>query len=129
MELALNLAWVLLAGAMVCLWLRFGPARGGGRRTQLVALAVLILILFPVISVSDDLLAMQNPAEVDSSQRRDHAAPSAHSIFPAAVALPVPALAEIWLDPSSEGAPGKPIPILQDHPALAAIETRPPPAA
>jgi hypothetical protein len=51
------------------------PAAGATRRTQMVALAVLILILFPVISVTDDLQAIQNPAEVDSCLRRERSKP------------------------------------------------------
>jgi len=129
MELALNLAWALLAVAMLCLWLHCGPAKSNGRPMQLVALAVLILILFPVISVSDDLLSMQNPAEVDSAQRRDHAAPSTHSIFPAAAALLLPAMDEPAFGFLSLATPGTPAIDIQDHPGLAAIENRPPPAA
>jgi hypothetical protein len=129
MELTLNLVWALLSGAMVCLWLCFGPAEGHGRRLQVVALAVLILIVFPVISVSDDLFALQNPAEVDGSQRRDHVAQSAHSIFPAHVTLPLPAVAEIPFAFLRLAAPGNPPLQIQEHPGLAAIENRPPPAA
>ena len=38
---------------------------------QLVALLLLIVVLFPVISVTNDLMAAQNPAETDSVQRRN----------------------------------------------------------
>ena len=117
MELFLNLAWVALAALMFCLWLRFashtGPDRRiENRRAQFVALAVLLLILFPVISVTDDLQALQNPAETDTCQRRNHIVSNAHSIFPTRIA-----------------APGRlPAPVI-DHPALAPIQNRPPPAA
>src|ERR1035437_9217781 len=84
MELILNLAGLLVAAAMACLWLRWAPRKGFDRRTQLVALALLILILFPVISVTDDLLAAQNPAETDYLVRRDHLVSSARPIFPVA---------------------------------------------
>ena len=47
MELLLNLAWALLATLMFWLWLCHAPCQGI-RRTQLVALAVVIVILFPV---------------------------------------------------------------------------------
>jgi hypothetical protein len=50
MELFLNLAWVLVTAAMAVLWLRFGLREGIDRRTQAVALVVLILILLPVFS-------------------------------------------------------------------------------
>jgi len=40
--------------------------------------------------VTDDLLATQNPAETDSTLRRDHIAAGSHSIFPAVAAEPLP---------------------------------------
>ena len=54
------------------------------RRIQMVALAVVILILLPAISMTDDLVAAQNPAEIDccAGRHHDHAA-SPHSIIPA----------------------------------------------
>ncbi|MGA2673533.1 MAG: hypothetical protein ABSE99_09920 [Terracidiphilus sp.] len=129
MEFTLNLAWVVLAALMICLWLRIGPRRDTDRRLQLVALAVLLLILFPVISVTDDLLAVQNPAETDSCIRRDYAISSAHSIFPAVAALPQPFLAELSFSFLRFAAPGHlPAPAV-DHPGLAGIQNRPPPAA
>ena len=129
MEFALNTGWVLLAALMFCLWLRFGPRTGTDRRLQFVALALLILILFPVISVTDDLLAAQNPAEVDSCLRRDHAASTPHSIFPAAATLPPSIAAEIpfgflrFTAPRALSAP------TVDHPGLEDLQNRPPPAA
>lgn len=129
MELALNLAWALLSIAIVGYWQRFGPQTGMRRWTQIVALAVLILVLFPVISVTDDLQPTQNPAEESCCQRRNYAILDAHSIFPAATALPVPVPFELsfgflhFIAPGSLSAP------VQDHPGLAAIQNRPPPAA
>jgi hypothetical protein len=129
MELVLNLAWVLLAAWMVILWLRFGPRTGADRRTQMVALAVLILILFPVISVTDDLQAMQNPAETDSCLRKGHVVSNAHSIFPAVAALPLPVFAELSFGQLQLAAPGVlPAPVVS-HPALAPVQNRPPPVA
>ena len=72
MELVLNLAWAFLASIMVGLWLRLAVRTGVNLRMQFVALAVLLLILFPVISVTDDLQVAQNPAEADCLVRRDH---------------------------------------------------------
>jgi nitrate reductase NapE component len=134
MELFLNLAWVLLAALMVCLWPRFAPRSGPGgrmkdRSMQLVALAVLLLILFPVISVTDDLQAVQNPAETDSSLRKDHVAASPHSIFPAVAALPLPVFAGLFSgSPRIAATSSIAVPAI-DHPALASIQSRPPPAA
>ncbi|MGA2849508.1 MAG: hypothetical protein ABSE46_10960 [Terracidiphilus sp.] len=129
MELTLNLAWALSAIVIVCLWLRFTPQSGASRRTQWAALAVLILILFPVISVTDDLQAVQNPAEVDSCLRRDHAISHPHSIFPAIAALPLPALSELPFGFLHMAVPGhSPAPVV-DHPGLRTIHNRPPPVA
>ena len=129
MELALNLAWALSAIVIVCLWLRCMPQFGASRRTQWVALAVLILILFPVISVTDDLQAVQNPAEVDSCLRRDHAISHPHSIFPAVAALPIPALADLTFGLLQIAVPGRTPVSMTDHPGLSSIQNRPPPVA
>jgi hypothetical protein len=129
MELFLNLAWGLSAIVIVCLWFRYGHRAEAVRRTQIVALAVLILILFPVISVTDDLLAIQNPAEVDSSLRRSHVVSNTHSIFPSVAALPLPAFAELPFAFLQVVAPGHlPAPVV-DHPGLRSIQNRPPPVA
>ncbi|MGA2675081.1 MAG: hypothetical protein ABSE99_17840 [Terracidiphilus sp.] len=129
MELILNLAGLFVAMALVGLWLRWAPRAGVDRRTQIVALALLILILFPVISVTDDLLAAQNPAETDSCVRRDHMVANANSTFPAAATLPEPLLAELPFGFLRFAAPGAlPAPVMAS-PALAPIENRPPPTA
>lgn len=129
MELVLNLAWVLLAIAMVCLWLHSVPQGATDRRRQMVSLAVLLLILLPAISMTDDLLAAQNPAEVDCCLRRDHGYLNPHAIFPAVPALPVAVFRHAPLRVVRLVEPGN----LFEHavlsPALAAIQNRPPPAA
>ncbi len=92
-----------------------------------IALGVLLVLLFPVISVSDDLWTMQNPAEIDCSVRRDHVPGAQHILFPTA-ALPEDAFFGLTLiskrsiDPSVDDAPVN---------ALFANATlsRPPPAA
>ncbi|MGA9671725.1 MAG: hypothetical protein WBQ94_21115 [Terracidiphilus sp.] len=129
MELVLNLAWAISAIVIVCSWLRSSPRPDPGRRIQLVSLAVLILILFPVISVTDDLLAAQNPAEVDSCLRRNHVVSHAHSIFPAAATLPLPVFAELTLGFLEVVTPGHPLAPVVDHPGLDSVENRPPPVA
>jgi hypothetical protein len=129
MEIILNLAWIFLAAVIVWLWLRDAPCEGASRRLQMIALAMLIAILFPVISVTDDLQTVQNPAELDCCARRNHAALCPHSIISAVAALPPPAFAQ----PSSGFlrfvAPSSfPVAAL-DNPALAPIQNRPPPVA
>jgi hypothetical protein len=124
---------------MLCFWLRHAPhtdpnrrlqgRRIQDRRTQLVALAVLVLILFPVISVTDDLQAMQNPAEADSSLRRNEAGTVVHPVFPAIAALPPPAFPSISFGFLRLAAPGSLLTPVVDHPALTSIQNRPPPVA
>jgi hypothetical protein len=134
METVLNLGWALVAAIMFCLWLRFAPRTGPDRRVdsarmQFVALAVLILLLFPVISVTDDLQAVQNPAETDSCQRRDHVFSAPHYVFPTADAPPLPAFAELSFAYIRLAAPGSLSTPAVANPALAPIQNRPPPVA
>jgi hypothetical protein len=61
MELLLNLAWVLLALPGYWLW-RTAEARQGRTISSLqcvLALACVLVLLFPVISASDDLHAIR----------------------------------------------------------------------
>lgn len=128
MELALNLAWLLLAVVMICLGLRYAPPEGSDRRMQLVSLAVVIFILLPAISMTDDLLAAQNPAEVDSCLRRDHDYANPQFIFPAIATLPLQVFGHLPLRIVRLIAPGnRPDPAVES-PALASIQNRPPPA-
>jgi hypothetical protein len=128
MELLLNLAWVLLAALMFGLWLRFSPRAGVSPHLQFVALAVLLLILFPVISVTDDLQAVQNPAEADCLVRRDHG-PTLHSILTPIAALPLSAIGGVSLSVLRMAMKGSPREPVFDRPALAPIQNRPPPVA
>jgi hypothetical protein len=68
MELLLNLVWLLLAVPAYWLWRRSGNARAGqgfGAVQILLALACVLVLLFPVISATDDLHAMR--AEIEES--------------------------------------------------------------
>jgi hypothetical protein len=130
MELVLNLGWALVAMWLLCAWVRKAPRRATDRRIQMVALAVVILILLPAISMTDDLLAAQNPAEIDCCARRnhDHAA-CQHSVIPAVAVLPVPGFTGVSLVFVGMTAPGKlPSPFVE-NPSLASIQNRPPPVA
>jgi hypothetical protein len=129
MELFLNLVWALLAIASFCLWMRH-KNRGGARRyLPLIALVMLLVILFPVISVSDDLWSVQNPAETDSSLRRDHIASVHPSSLPAwgAPALAVVASMKDQSRPIHRVAQSAPPRYVA--PALHSLENRPPPTA
>lgn len=96
MELILNLFWVVLSLFLLALWhhLHASPADSPQRHpaAQLISLALVLLILFPVISVSDDLLAAQSPAETCSLRKASDAASDHHtSHHDMAAALPAPA--------------------------------------
>jgi hypothetical protein len=134
MELTLNLAWLMLTALMCALWVRYVPLKGAGngylnRRTQFVALALVLLILFPVISVTDDLVLAQNPAETDSLQRRAHAAENAHSALHPAIDMALQAIAESASESAQFFRRGH-LPALKAMaPATGPIQNRPPPVA
>src|ERR1700733_8628414 len=70
MELLLNLAWLLLALPAYGLWRRGTGARGVNSLQCLLALGCALVLLFPVISASDDLHAMRAEMEESSSSKR-----------------------------------------------------------
>jgi hypothetical protein len=73
MELLLNLAWLLLAVPAYWLWRRQESSAFAARRLSslqcLLALGCVLVLLFPVISASDDLHAMRAEMEESSSKR------------------------------------------------------------
>ncbi len=129
MELVLNLAWMVLATLTYWLWISYAPQKGADRRTQLIALALVILILFPVISVTDDLSMAQNPAETDCCQRKDHVHANNHPMLHPVPEFPLPTVAALSYGSihfaSSSNLVAPPIKV----PALRSIRNRPPPAA
>jgi hypothetical protein len=90
MEIILNLAWACCSIGLIVLWLRMRNSDPSTRRMQLMALAMVVLLLLPVISLSDDLLAMQAPAETDSGARRV----TVPSEYPSVAAQPLMSLPE-----------------------------------
>jgi len=73
MELTLNLAWLLLA--LPAYWLWRGSNNAGAERKFsslqcLLALGCLLVILFPVISATDDLMAMRTEMEESPISKR-----------------------------------------------------------
>jgi hypothetical protein len=72
MELLLNLAWLLLA--LPACWLWYGREHAPARRFSpfqlLLALGCMLVVLFPVISATDDLCAMR--AELEESPAGKH---------------------------------------------------------
>jgi hypothetical protein len=79
MELFLNLLWLLLAVPAMWVWrkatCRQAHSTGQSRQCVLI-LACLLMMLFPVISASDDLQAMR--PEVEESATRDGLRSSSH---------------------------------------------------
>jgi hypothetical protein len=74
MELFLNLVWLTLSVLLVWGYVALAPAPlKTPKATAIIALALLILVLLPVISMTDDLAAISNPAETDHFIRRDKA--------------------------------------------------------
>jgi hypothetical protein len=73
MELLLNLAWLLLALPAFWLWHNARNARAEHKFTSwqcLMALGCLLVLLFPVISATDDLLAMRTEMEESPLSKR-----------------------------------------------------------
>lgn len=129
MEVALNLAWLVLALYMVWAWLRYAPQDGVDRRMQFVALALVILILLPAISMTDDLMAASNPAEVETSARRDHDLAHPHTLLPATAALVVAFFDGLSLEMVRVSAAHPLSPLVPNEPLLKSLDTRPPPVA
>ena len=73
MELLLNLAWLLLALPAVWLWARSRSGSTGRKFSALqclLALGFLLVLLFPVISATDDLRAMRTEMEGSPGSKR-----------------------------------------------------------
>lgn len=74
MELVLNILWLLLALPALWIW-RYGAPRADravrfARLGPLLILGCVLVLLFPVISATDDLHAMQFEMEEPGSQSR-----------------------------------------------------------
>jgi hypothetical protein len=80
-ELLLNFAWAMLSVSLGFLWIRglrhvSTRSKRFDTRVQLLALAMLIVVLLPVISMTDDMQAMST-AEIEHVTRRADLLPSA----------------------------------------------------
>jgi hypothetical protein len=128
MEQFLNLSWLVVALSLVCLWLPGGLVARTHRRTQLVALVMLIVILFPVVSVSDDLLAVQYAAEADFWLCRKHIVSSPNIISPPSEGLPQAFSTEISVTFTRHFMEDRRFTIAA-VPCIEAIQNRPPPSA
>ena len=92
MELLLNLIWVALAIGSFAIFMRRRIAPQASRSITLyVALACMLLLLFPIISASDDLHPSQALME-DATRRVLHLASPQHSPAGGSVPNSVPVL-------------------------------------
>jgi len=129
MELALNLGWMALAAVMCWLWAHHARREGRGRSAQVVSFALVLAIMFVVITMYDDMAMAQNPAETRCFQREDDQGAHAHAAVHLAVApAPTPDAAPdfntfLFAVPGSLFLPTVKVPV------LSSIRNRPPPAA
>jgi hypothetical protein len=129
-EILLNITWAVCSLILIRFWMRRGISKPIPRHTQFLALGMTLLLLLPVISLSDDLLAMQAPAETDTCVRRVQQSDNLHPVnWPLASAQPpsiyLPALiglVAMQLPPREERA-------VPPDTVLFFIENRPPPHA
>ena len=82
MELALNYVWLLAAATLLGLWWKQKRVTTRFWIGELLAIGALLIVLFPVVSVSDDLLVATNITESDNSIRRDLDGVHPHSTIP-----------------------------------------------
>jgi hypothetical protein len=129
MELALNLGWTAMAIAMCWLWIRHARREGQGRWTQFVSLALVLVIMFAVITMYDDMAMAQNPAETRCFQREDDLGVHERAqLHPVVASIPTPA-AELPFDTFCSAAlDGLLVPTVKVA-ALSSIQNRPPPLA
>jgi hypothetical protein len=129
MELTLNLGWTALAAAMCWLWARHARREGQGRWAQFVSLGLVLVIMFAVITMYDDMAMAQNPAETRCFQREDDLGAHEHAQFhPVVASLPTPA-AELAFNTIRFAVPGSLLVPTVKVPAISSIQNRPPPAA
>src|ERR1700733_7240657 len=107
MELLLNLAWMFLALPAFWLWRRGGDARVARRVTALqclLALGSAGVLLFPVISATDDLHAMRAEMEESATNKRTvlHTGSEKHSTWVNRLQGPPVLMASIAWTPAPE---------------------------
>jgi hypothetical protein len=128
MELALNLEWMALAAAMCWLWVHHARREGRGRSTQFVSLALVLFMMFVVITMYDDMAMAKNPAETRCFQREDDLGALAHApLHPVVASIPTHA-AELPFNTFRFAVPGSLLVPTVKVPALSSIQNRPPPA-
>jgi hypothetical protein len=118
-----------LATAMCWLWMCYGRREGLRRSAQFVSLALVLVMMFVVITMYDDMAMARNPAETRCFQREDDLGLHAHaSLHPAVASIPTLAAELIFNTVRSAVSGSSLVPTMQ-NPVLSSIQNRPPPAA
>ncbi len=129
MESALNLEWMAMAAAMCWLWVRYARREGPGHSAQFVSLALVLVTMFTVITMYDDMAMAQNPAETRRFQREDDLGVHAHAPLHPVVASILVSAVELRFNASRFAAPDSLLLPTVKVPALSSIRNRPPPTA
>ena len=129
MELTLNLGWTAMTLAMGWMWAHHARREGQGRWRQFVSFALILVIMFGVITVYDDMAMAQNPAETRCFQREDDRGAHAHAPFHPVVASTPALAAELPFITIRFAGPGSLLIPTVKVPVLSSIQNRPPPAA
>jgi hypothetical protein len=129
MELALNLEWTAMAIAMCWLWVHHARREGPGCSAQLVSLALVLVTMFAVIGMYDDMAMAQNPAETRCFQREDDPGVHAHIPFHPVVAWTPALAAEFPFSVFRFAVPSGLLLSTATVPALSSVQNRPPPVA
>lgn len=129
LEFVLNLGWTTLAIAMCWLWVHHARREGPQRAAQFVSLALVLIMMFVVITMYDDMAMAQNPAEIRCFQREDDLATHAHAAFHPVVASTPTLAAQLHPVAYRFAVPGSLLVPAVKAPVLSSIQNRPPPAA
>ena len=136
MEALFNLAWVALTFALFAMWLAIARTRRKDSLlpslgVQLIAIAMLAVILLPVISLTDDLQAAPTLAESEHVNRRADWQPVQDQLaqpLPVALAQFVAALPKIP-EPLAAPIPAGDAPVRMMRGYFRAVAPRPSPSA
>jgi len=129
MELALNLGWVALATAMCWLWVLHARRDDRGRSVQIVSLGLVLVMMFVVITMYDDMAMAQNPAEMRCFQREDELGAHTHAPLHPVVASTPTLAAQNHFNTLRFAILGSLLVPAVQVPVLSFIQNRPPPAA
>lgn len=109
MELILNLVWLFIAIALVCvwriLWIHQRQGRARGRVQEWSAVSLALVLLFFAVSMSDDLHSEIVALEDFSANKRDHMHAAVSDPSADSASVPHPLFGAVAGDrPSARGA-------------------------